>query len=400
MASVYTAESSADPNYNASSFLRLLQHSGGVDVLVITGMRERSVREGEGGGGGRYGWLARRPVLTVLVRAGDTTRSRRGWVPGAIDAHPTEAALDEVDVASWDMVLDNDDDGEEAVRLWTTAALLPRLLTSVCPGPGSVTAALAPEPSAGSPFGGALVPAAGGPRGLEQLRVMVRSKPGFPRPGIVFREVAGLVEQRGGLRLCTELLRDHISAALQQQAAAGLAWEDVDAFEACQSGGYLFAAPLAYEMDKPLVRLHKLAGGSAALHRPGPVVTSAYGGSHIDAAAAAATGDGAIGDGSCKGKEAGGGSLKGGSGDRLLLLELGALLPGQRVVLVDDVLASGATMQAALALLRKAGVTCLCIAAVAELAGHGARGGLEGGAGEGKGGEGGPVVALLQYEGF
>ena len=48
-------------------------------------------------------------------------------------------------------------------------------------------------------------------------------------------------------------------------------------------------------------------------------------------------------------------------------------------------LASGATMQAALGLLRKADVTCLCIAAVAELTGHGARGRLERGAGEGRG---------------
>ena len=189
---------------------------------------------------------------------------------------------------------------------------------------------------------------------------------------------------------------------------------------ACLSGGYLYAAPLAYKMEKPLASASAQGDISrAALHRPGPVVTSSFGDSHIDAAAASA-GGGAIGGDSCRDEVADGGSPEGVGGGRLLLLELGPLLPGcscwnwapccpaapaeigppaarllllelgpllpgQRVVLVDNVLASGATMQAALGLLRKADVTCLCIAAVAELTGHGARGRLERGAGEGRG---------------
>ena len=70
---------------------------------------------------------------------------------------------------------------------------------------------------------------------------------------------------------------------------------------------------------------------------------------------------------------------------------MGSVLPGARVVVVDDVLASGATMHTAIQLVRQLGAEVVCVAVVTEMEGHGARVGLEGG--------GIPVVSLLHYEG-
>lgn len=77
---------------------------------------------------------------------------------------------------------------------------------------------------------------------LTRLSRMVRSVPGFPQPGIEFRHVLDIVQQPGGLTLCTSLL--------QQQ----LIWGDkkFDAFVACETGGFVFAAPLALCNNVPL----------------------------------------------------------------------------------------------------------------------------------------------------
>ena len=77
-------------------------------------------------------------------------------------------------------------------------------------------------------------------------------------------------------------------------------WACVDAVLSCQSAGYVFAAPLAYATDKPLVWLRKADGRPL----PGRVARVMYGGSHIDGAARVMYGGSHI-DGAAGGPEGG-----------------------------------------------------------------------------------------------
>ncbi|KAL8362969.1 hypothetical protein RB601_008979 [Gaeumannomyces tritici] len=158
---------------------------------------------------------------------------------------------------------------------------------------------------------------------VDRLRDMVPAVPGFPRAGVQFRHVLSIVERPGGLRLCTSLLQGRLRWGARPSPGAVVG---------CEAGGFVFAAGLAAALDVPL-RLVRRAG-----RLPPPTVSVAGTRSYISSAAAAA------------GKE----DRSGGD----LGLEMGRFgdLAGRPVVVVDDVLASGTTLRAVLALLAKNGV--------------------------------------------
>ncbi|KAM3541088.1 hypothetical protein ARSEF1564_006023 [Beauveria bassiana] len=78
---------------------------------------------------------------------------------------------------------------------------------------------------------------------LRRLEDMVPPIPGFPRSGICFRHVLNIVQQPGGLELCTALLRTHFPGN----------WNGIDAIAGCETGGLIFASALAISVVKPLV---------------------------------------------------------------------------------------------------------------------------------------------------
>ncbi|KAM3483556.1 hypothetical protein MY8738_003099 [Beauveria namnaoensis] len=159
---------------------------------------------------------------------------------------------------------------------------------------------------------------------LRRLENMVPPIPGFPRSGICFRHVLNIVQQPGGLGLCTALLRTHFPGN----------WNGIDAIAGCETGGLIFASALAISVIKPLVPIRK------AGKLPPPTVSADKSSSHISSASSNA----AI--------------------DTRIEADEGILCQCKSVVVVDDVLATGKTLCAVLGLLNKAGVASECISVI------------------------------------
>lgn len=138
----------------------------------------------------------------------------------------------------------------------------------------------------------------------EQLKALVRTVPDFPEPGIQFRDITTLIGHGEGLaasvRLLAETLRAHNCSAV-----AGM-----------EARGFVFGAAVAVEMGVGFIPVRK----------PGKLPVETIG---VDYALEYGT-------------------------DRLEI-DSGSVATGQRVALVDDLIATGGTALAALELLRKAG---------------------------------------------
>jgi adenine phosphoribosyltransferase len=159
----------------------------------------------------------------------------------------------------------------------------------------------------------------------ERVRVRVRDVPNFPRPGILFRDI-------------TPLLGD---PAVFRSAIEGLAElaPRPEGVVAVESRGFVFGAALALHWSVPLVLARKFG------KLPGPTIQETY-------------------------------SLE--YGDDRLELRADAMTPGQRVVIVDDVLATGGTAAATARLAERAGGRVDGLLFLIELIGLGGRERLEG----------------------
>lgn len=134
----------------------------------------------------------------------------------------------------------------------------------------------------------------------------LRDVPDFPKPGILFKDITPLLAHPAAL---AEAIRRLNEAASQFE---------FDAILAAESRGFLFAAPMALALGKPLIPLRKPG------KLPWKVVSQKY-------------------------------DLEYGSAE--LQMHEDALKPGQRALLIDDVLATGGTIKAAAEIVRKVGAT-------------------------------------------
>ena len=138
----------------------------------------------------------------------------------------------------------------------------------------------------------------------EQLRALVRSVPDFPAPGVLFRDITTLISHGQGLRAAVGHLADRARSG-GAQAIAGM-----------EARGFIFGAAVAVE----------LGVGFVPVRKPGKLPVATIG---VDY------------------------NLEYGT-DRLEI-DPGAIAEGQRVVIVDDLIATGGTALAATELLRRAG---------------------------------------------
>ena len=145
------------------------------------------------------------------------------------------------------------------------------------------------------------------------MKKAVRDVPDFPRPGILFRDIA-------------PLLRDHFDLTIRALDAllTDEEWDEVDALAGIESRGFILGAALAVHRRKGFVLVRKQG------KLPPPVVDVAY-------------------------------DLEYGSG--VLEMQRG----NGRLVLVDDVLATGGTMTAAADLCERAGYQLKALAALIDL---------------------------------
>src|SRR4051812_22642514 len=77
------------------------------------------------------------------------------------------------------------------------------------------------------------------------LTKYIRDIPDFPKPGILFKDITPLLSEPRALQEAIDRMADHYPPA------------SVDAVAAVEARGFLFAAPLALRMQKPLVPLRK-----------------------------------------------------------------------------------------------------------------------------------------------
>lgn len=165
--------------------------------------------------------------------------------------------------------------------------------------------------------------------GAASLRERIRSVPDYPQPGVLFRDI-------------TPLLRDAAAfAAAVEAMAAPFDDDDLALVASIESRGFLFAAPLAL----------RLGAGLALLRKPDKLP------------AATVAEDYRL--------EYGAGRLE---------MHVDAVEPGARVLVVDDVLATGGSAAAATALVSRRGGVVAGYSFLIELEGLGGRGRLEAGA--------------------
>lgn len=162
---------------------------------------------------------------------------------------------------------------------------------------------------------------------------LVREVPDFPKPGILFRDMMPVLASARGLRAVVAGLSWQLGAL---EEGVGGACTHVVGVEA---RGFLLGVPVAERGGRGFVAARKPG------KLPGAVRRRSYG-------------------------------LEYGSGE--LELQEGLLGPGDAVVVVDDLLATGGTAECAAELCREAGATVLGYLFLAELSGLGGRGRLSG----------------------
>jgi adenine phosphoribosyltransferase len=148
------------------------------------------------------------------------------------------------------------------------------------------------------------------------LKQHIRSIPDFPKPGILFYDISTLLAHPEAWRATVERLAEEVRP------------QRPDLLVGIESRGFLVAAPLAFA----------IGGGFAMVRKkgklPGRTVRYSY-------------------------------DLE--YGTDTIEIQEDAISPGQRVVIVDDLLATGGTMQAAVELVRRQGGTVVAGACIIEL---------------------------------
>jgi len=163
------------------------------------------------------------------------------------------------------------------------------------------------------------------------VKAAVRVVPDFPSPGVNFRDICSVWEQQPHL---FRFLVDEIARPYRQSPP--------DVVVSIESLGYLFGAPVAYVLQCRLV----LARPSGKL--AGVTLRTSYAMSY--------------------------------AANKELEIHAEAIQPNERVLIVDDVLASGGTIAAALALVERAGAFCIGVGCAVEVNYPGARSRLRHGA--------------------
>jgi adenine phosphoribosyltransferase len=148
------------------------------------------------------------------------------------------------------------------------------------------------------------------------LRRYIRDIPDFPKPGILFKDITPLLADPSAFEYAIARLAAHYST------------QPIDAIAAAEARGFLFAAPLALELHKPLVPLRK----------PGKLPYRTY-------------------------------SLKYDLeyGQAELHVHTDGIAAGAKVLMIDDLLATGGTMAAGCKLVEQAGGSVVGCAFLVEL---------------------------------
>ena len=173
---------------------------------------------------------------------------------------------------------------------------------------------------------------------MKTIDQYITSIPDFPEPGIIFRDITSVLTDPQGLRLAV----DEMTALLE-----GV---EFDVLAGLESRGFLFGMPIAYNLGKAFIPIRKKG------KLPRETVEASY-------------------------------DLEYGSATIEVHKE--DVKPGMRVVLLDDLIATGGTLEAAVRLLEGQGAEVVHIACLLELKGLNGRARLAGY----------PVSTVIAYDG-
>ena len=162
---------------------------------------------------------------------------------------------------------------------------------------------------------------------MADLKDYVVSIPDFPQPGIIFRDVTSILQHADGLRMSIDGIVEKLKDI------------DFDVIVGPESRGFIFGVPVAYAMNKPFIPIRKKG------KLPRETIEESY-------------------------------DLE--YGKATVEIHKDGIKPGQKVVIVDDLIATGGTSQANVKLVERLGGEVVRLVFVMELAGLEGRKALEG----------------------
>ncbi|MBP3913843.1 MAG: adenine phosphoribosyltransferase [Lachnospiraceae bacterium] len=152
----------------------------------------------------------------------------------------------------------------------------------------------------------------------EDVKSYIRTIPNFPEEGVMFRDITSVLESADGLKLAIDEM---------QKCLEGVEFDKVAGLE---SRGFVFGMPIAYNMHKPFELIRK------AGKLPGPTISESY-------------------------------DLE--YGQATIEIHKSSIQPGDKVVLVDDLIATGGTIEAAAKLVERLGGEVVRMVFLLELSG-------------------------------
>ena len=162
---------------------------------------------------------------------------------------------------------------------------------------------------------------------MKRIEDYVISIPDFPEPGIIFRDITGILRDADGLKLSIDKIQEMLEGV------------EFDAVLGLESRGFIFGMPIAYNLHKPFVLVRK--AGKLPCETISRTYDLEYGSATIE-------------------------------------MHKDSIKPGQKVVLIDDLIATGGTIEAAIKLVERLGGEVVKIVCLMELAGLEGRRKLEG----------------------
>jgi len=162
---------------------------------------------------------------------------------------------------------------------------------------------------------------------MKKLEEYVRSIPDFPEEGIIFRDVTSVLQDAEGLHLAVDTMQEKIQD-LEYDVVAGP-----------ESRGFIFGTPIAYNNRKPFVLIRKK--GKLPCETVEQTYDLEYGTATIE-------------------------------------MHKDSIKPGQKVLIVDDLMATGGTTEAMIRLIEGLGGVVVGIVVLIELAGLKGRERLQG----------------------
>ncbi len=162
---------------------------------------------------------------------------------------------------------------------------------------------------------------------MKRLEDYVRTIPDFPEEGIMFRDVTSVLQDADGLQLAIDTMQEMVSDL------------DYDVVAGAESRGFIFGTPIAYNQHKPFVLIRKK--GKLPCETEEISYDLEYGQATIE-------------------------------------MHKDSIKPGQKVLLVDDLIATGGTTEAMIKLVERLGGEVVGVVVLMELAGLNGRDKIKG----------------------